>query len=82
VAIEGSFHGRTAAAGASPGCREEVVTASAGNRSKSSSARRDLDAVARVIGTDTAAVIAEPVQGVAAPWTRSAIPRRAARALQ
>jgi len=27
--------------------------------------RGDIDAIARVVGTDTAAVIAEPVQGVA-----------------
>jgi acetylornithine/succinyldiaminopimelate/putrescine aminotransferase len=66
VAIEGSFHGRTAAAGAVtwgaakkwygfPQAPFDVEFIPAG----------DLAAVARAVGTDTAAVIVEPVQGVA-----------------
>ena len=66
VAIEGSFHGRTAAAGAVtwgaaakwygfPQMPFEVAFVPRG----------DLDAVAGLVDTDTAAVIAEPVQGVA-----------------
>jgi len=66
VAIEGSFHGRTAAAGA-------VTWGAAGKWYGFPQApfdveflpRGDLDAIARVVGTGTAAVIAEPVQGVA-----------------
>jgi acetylornithine/succinyldiaminopimelate/putrescine aminotransferase len=66
VAIEGSFHGRTAAAGA--------VTWGAAKKwygfpqmpfDVEFIPRGDLDAITRVIGTDTAAVIVEPVQGVA-----------------
>lgn len=66
VAIEGSFHGRTAAAGAVtwgaaakwygfPQMPFEVAFVP----------RDDLDAITRLVDTDTAAVIAEPVQGVA-----------------
>ena len=66
VAIEGSFHGRTAAAGA--------VTWGAAKKwygfpqmpfDVEFIPRSDVDAIARVIGTETAAVIVEPVQGVA-----------------
>jgi acetylornithine/succinyldiaminopimelate/putrescine aminotransferase len=66
VAIEGSFHGRTAAAGA--------VTWGAAKKwygfpqmpfDVEFIPRGDLEAIARIVGTDTAAVIAEPVQGVA-----------------
>ncbi len=66
VAVEGSFHGRTAAAGA--------VTWGAMNKwygfpqapfDVEFLPRGDLDAIGRVVGTDTAAVIVEPVQGVA-----------------
>ena len=66
VAIEGSFHGRTAAAGA--------VTWGAAKKwygfpkmpfDVEFIPRGDVDAIARIVGTDTAAVIAEPVQGVA-----------------
>jgi acetylornithine/succinyldiaminopimelate/putrescine aminotransferase len=66
VAIEGSFHGRTAAAGAVtwgaaakwygfpwPPFEVEFLP------------RGDFDAVKRLVDTDVAAVIAEPVQGVA-----------------
>ena len=65
VAIEGSFHGRTAAAGA--------VTWGAMNKwygfpqapfEVEFIARGDLDAVERAVGRTTAAVIVEPVQGV------------------
>jgi len=66
VAIEGSFHGRTAAAGA-------VTWGAAGKWYGFPQApfeveflpRGDPDAVARLVDTDTAAVIVEPVQGVA-----------------
>ena len=66
VAVEGGFHGRTAAAGA--------VTWGAAKKwygfpqmpfDVEFIPRGDVDAIARVIGTDTAAVIVEPVQGVA-----------------
>jgi acetylornithine/succinyldiaminopimelate/putrescine aminotransferase len=66
VAVEGGFHGRTAAAGA--------VTWGAAKKwygfpqmpfDVDFIPRSDVDAIARVIGTDTAAVIVEPVQGVA-----------------
>lgn len=66
VAIEGSFHGRTAAAGA--------VTWGAAARwygfpqmpfEVAFVPRGDLEAIARLVDTGTAAVIAEPVQGVA-----------------
>ena len=66
VAVEGSFHGRTAAAGA--------VTWGAAKKwygfpqmpfDVEFIPRGDVDAIARVVGTDTAAVIVEPVQGVA-----------------
>ena len=66
VAIEGSFHGRTAAAGA--------VTWGAASKwygfpqtpfAVEFVPRGDLAAIARVVADDTAAVIVEPVQGVA-----------------
>jgi len=65
VAIEGSFHGRTAAAGA--------VTWGAAAKwygfpqmpfDVEFIPRGDLAAIERLVGTDTAAVIVEPVQGV------------------
>jgi len=66
VAVEGSFHGRTAAAGA-------VTWGAAGKWYGFPQApfdvefvpRGDLDAAARAVDTGTAAVIVEPVQGVA-----------------
>jgi len=66
VAVEGSFHGRTAAAGA--------VTWGAASRwygfpqapfDVEFIPRGDLDAIKRVVDTATGAVIVEPVQGVA-----------------
>ncbi len=66
VAVEGSFHGRTAAAGA--------VTWGAASRwygfpqapfDVEFLPRRDASAIARTVGADVAAVIVEPVQGVA-----------------
>jgi len=66
VAIEGSFHGRTAAAGA--------VTWGAASKwygfpqtpfDVEFVPRGDLAAIARVVADDTATVIVEPVQGVA-----------------
>ena len=66
VAVEGSFHGRTAAAGA--------VTWGAASRwygfpqapfDVEFLPRRDASVIARIVGADVAAVIVEPVQGVA-----------------
>lgn len=66
VAVEGSFHGRTAAAGA--------VTWGAASRwygfpqapfDVEFLPRHDASAIARTVGADVAAVIVEPVQGVA-----------------
>jgi acetylornithine/succinyldiaminopimelate/putrescine aminotransferase len=66
VAVEGSFHGRTAAAGA-------VTWGAAQKWYGFPNAPFDVEfvpkghpaAISRLIGTDTAAVIVEPVQGVA-----------------
>jgi acetylornithine/N-succinyldiaminopimelate aminotransferase len=66
VAVEGAFHGRTAAAGA-------VTWGAAGGWygfprtpfDVTFVPRDDLDALAAAVGQDTAAVILEPVQGVA-----------------
>jgi acetylornithine/N-succinyldiaminopimelate aminotransferase len=66
VAIEGSFHGRTAAAGAVTwGAAQKWYGFPQTPFDVEFLPRGDLAAVARVIGTDTAAVIVEPVQGVA-----------------
>jgi acetylornithine/succinyldiaminopimelate/putrescine aminotransferase len=66
VAIEGSFHGRTAAAGAVTwGAAAKWYGFPQAPFDVEFLPRGDLEAIARVIGTDTAAVIAEPVQGVA-----------------
>jgi acetylornithine/succinyldiaminopimelate/putrescine aminotransferase len=66
VAIEGSFHGRTAAAGAVTwGAAAKWYGFPQAPFDVEFLPRSDLDAIARMIGTDTAAVIAEPVQGVA-----------------
>jgi acetylornithine/succinyldiaminopimelate/putrescine aminotransferase len=66
VAIEGSFHGRTAAAGAVTwGAAKKWYGFPQAPFEVEFLPRGDVEAVARVIGTDTAAVIAEPVQGVA-----------------
>jgi acetylornithine/succinyldiaminopimelate/putrescine aminotransferase len=66
VAIEGSFHGRTAAAGAVTwGAATKWYGFPQAPFDVEFLPRGNLDAIAKVIGTDTAAVIAEPVQGVA-----------------
>lgn len=66
VAIEGSFHGRTAAAGAVTwGAAEKWYGFPQAPFDVEFIPRGDLAAVERAIGTDTAAVIVEPVQGVA-----------------
>jgi acetylornithine/N-succinyldiaminopimelate aminotransferase len=66
VAIEGSFHGRTAAAGAVTwGAASKWYGFPQAPFDVEFLPRGDLDAIRRVVGTDTAAVIAEPVQGVA-----------------
>jgi acetylornithine/succinyldiaminopimelate/putrescine aminotransferase len=66
VAVEGSFHGRTAAAGAVTwGAAAKWYGFPQAPFDVEFVPRADLDAVARAVGTDTAAVIVEPVQGVA-----------------
>jgi acetylornithine/succinyldiaminopimelate/putrescine aminotransferase len=66
VAIEGSFHGRTAAAGAVTwGAAKKWYGFPQAPFDVGFLPRGDLDAVARGVDSDTAAVIAEPVQGVA-----------------
>ncbi len=66
VAVEGSFHGRTAAAGAVTwGAREKWYGFPQLPFEVEFLPRGDLAAIERVVGTDTAAVIVEPVQGVA-----------------
>ena len=66
VAIEGGFHGRTAAAGAVTfGAREKWYGFPRTPFDVSFLPRGDLAAIASQVGTDTAAVIVEPVQGLA-----------------
>ena len=66
VAIEGSFHGRTAAAGAVTwGAAQKWYGFPQMPFDVEFIPRGDLEAIVRVVGSDTAAVIAEPVQGVA-----------------
>jgi acetylornithine/succinyldiaminopimelate/putrescine aminotransferase len=66
VAIEGSFHGRTAAAGAITwGAAAKWYGFPQAPFDVEFLPRRDLEAIARAVNDDTAAVIAEPVQGVA-----------------
>ena len=65
VAIEGSFHGRTAAAGAVTwGAMKKWYGFPQAPFDVEFVPRGDLEAIKRVIGSDTAAVIVEPVQGV------------------
>jgi acetylornithine/succinyldiaminopimelate/putrescine aminotransferase len=66
VAIEGGFHGRTAAAGAVTfGAREKWYGFPRTPFDVSFLPRGDLAAIAGLVGADTAAVIVEPVQGLA-----------------
>jgi acetylornithine/succinyldiaminopimelate/putrescine aminotransferase len=66
VAVEGSFHGRTAAAGAVTwGAMQKWYGFPQAPFDVEFLPRGDLDAIRRVVDTDTAAVIVEPVQGVA-----------------
>ena len=66
VAVEGSFHGRTAAAGAVTwGAAAKWYGFPQAPFDVEFIPRGDFAAIARVIGADTAAVIVEPVQGVA-----------------
>ena len=66
VAIEGSFHGRTAAAGAVTwGAASKWYGFPQAPFDVEFVPRGDFAAIERIIGTDTAAVIVEPVQGVA-----------------
>jgi acetylornithine/succinyldiaminopimelate/putrescine aminotransferase len=65
VAIEGSFHGRTAAAGAVTwGAMKKWYGFPQAPFDVEFVPRGDLEAIKRLIGSDTAAVIVEPVQGV------------------
>jgi acetylornithine/N-succinyldiaminopimelate aminotransferase len=66
VAVEGSFHGRTAAAGAVTwGARQKWYGFPVAPFDVEFIPKGELAAIPRLIGTDTAAVIVEPVQGVA-----------------
>jgi acetylornithine/N-succinyldiaminopimelate aminotransferase len=66
VAVEGSFHGRTAAAGAVTwGAAKKWYGFPQTPFDVEFIPRGDVDAIAKAVGTDTAAVIVEPVQGVA-----------------
>ena len=66
VAVEGSFHGRTAAAGAVTwGAAKKWYGFPQAPFDVEFLPRRDEEALARVVGADVAAVIVEPVQGVA-----------------
>lgn len=66
VAIEGGFHGRTAAAGAVTfGAREKWYGFPRTPFDVSFVPRGDLAAIASQVSADTAAVIVEPVQGLA-----------------
>jgi acetylornithine/succinyldiaminopimelate/putrescine aminotransferase len=65
AAVEGSFHGRTAAAGTITwGAREKWHAFPRTPFDVSWMPRRDIGAIARHVTQDTAAVIVEPVQGV------------------
>ena len=65
VAVEGSFHGRTAAAGAVTwGAAKKWYGFPQAPFDVEFVPRGDFAAIDRIIGTDTAAVIVEPVQGV------------------
>jgi acetylornithine/succinyldiaminopimelate/putrescine aminotransferase len=65
VAVEGSFHGRTAAAGAVTwGAMKKWYGFPQTPFDVEFVPRGDLAAIERSVGTDTAAVIVEPVQGV------------------
>ena len=66
VAVEGSFHGRTAAAGAVTwGAAKKWYGFPQPPFDVEFLPKGDLAAIERIVGTDTAAVIVEPVQGVA-----------------
>ena len=65
VAVEGAFHGRTAAAGAITwGADKKWYEFPRAPFDVSWLPRRDVAAIAGVVGEDVAAVIVEPVQGV------------------
>jgi acetylornithine/succinyldiaminopimelate/putrescine aminotransferase len=66
VAVEGSFHGRTAAAGAVTwGAMQKWYGFPNAPFDVEFLPKGEFAAIARLVGTDTAAVIVEPVQGVA-----------------
>jgi len=66
AAIEGAFHGRTAAAGALTwGAKEKWYSFPRAPFDVSFIPRRDIDAIAARVTDQTAAVIVEPVQGLA-----------------
>ena len=66
VAVEGSFHGRTAAAGAVTwGAAKKWYGFPQTPFDVEFLPRHDTDAISRIVAADVAAVIVEPVQGVA-----------------
>jgi acetylornithine/N-succinyldiaminopimelate aminotransferase len=66
VAVEGSFHGRTAAAGAVTwGAAQKWYGFPQAPFDVEFVPKGDIAAIPRIVGADTAAVIVEPVQGVA-----------------
>jgi acetylornithine/succinyldiaminopimelate/putrescine aminotransferase len=65
VAVEGSFHGRTAAAGAVTwGAKQKWYGFPQAPFDVDFAPRGDAEAIRRIVGSDTAAVIVEPIQGV------------------
>lgn len=81
VALEGAFHGRTAAAGAVTWGSERWYGFPQKPFDVTFVSRTDPAALERAIGDDTAAVILEPVQGVAGAFALSDPYLQAARAL-
>ena len=73
VAVEGAFHGRTAAAGAVTwGAQAKWYEFPRAPFEVTFLPRRDLAAIAKSVGDDVAAVIVEPVQGVGGAYDMGA----------
>ena len=73
VAVEGAFHGRTAAAGAVTwGAQAKWYEFPRAPFEVTFLPRRDLAAIAKNVGDDVAAVIVEPVQGVGGAYDMGA----------
>ena len=73
VAVEGAFHGRTAAAGAVTwGAQAKWYEFPRAPFEVTFVPRRDLAAIATNVGDDVAAVIVEPVQGVGGAYDMGA----------